>query len=259
LAPLLRDPPSTAIVADYDGTLSPLVDDPDEARPVAGTVEVLGRLADSFGVVAVVSGRRLDFLLDQLRGVPSSVRMFGLYGLEWHGPNGMTIDPAARSWVPVVKEVADRLRAAAPPGVRVEDKELGVTVHWRQAPDMASWVESTVRHEADRSGLWAQPGKMAIELRLPLEVDKGTALRGLITPCSAACYLGDDTGDLPAFAALSEAAERGMATVSIAVVGTETPPAVIEAADLTVDGPEPAHDLLRWLAEQGQRRRHPAS
>jgi trehalose 6-phosphate phosphatase len=257
LAALLRDPSTTAIVADYDGTLSPIVEDPDEARPVEGTVEVLGRLAAAFGVVAVVSGRRLAFLLDQLRGAPPSVRMVGLYGLEWRGPDGTVIDPAARSWVPVVEEVADRLRSAAPPGVRVEDKELGVTVHWRRAPDMASWAESSVRHEADRSGLRAQPGKMAIELRLPLEVDKGTVLRELIAPCSAACYLGDDTGDLPAFAALTEAAERGMATVSVAVVGADTPPQVTEAVDFTLGGPEEALDLLRRLAEQGERR-HPA-
>jgi trehalose 6-phosphate phosphatase len=254
LVSLLRDPAATAIVADYDGTLSAMAEDPDEARPVEGTVEVLDQLADAFGVVAVVSGRRLEFLRNQLRGVSSSVRMVGLYGLEWRGPDGTVIDPAARRWVPVVAEVVDRLQSAAPPGVRVEDKELGVTVHWRQAPDMASWVASTVRHEADRSGLRAQPGKMAIELRLPLEVDKGTALRELIAPCSAACYLGDDTGDLPAFAALSQAGKRGMATVSIAVVGAETPPPVIEAADLTVGGPERALDVLRWLGEEAKRR-----
>ncbi len=253
MAPLLRDASATAIVADYDGTLSPIVEDPDKARPIEGTVEVLGRLADAFGVVAVVSGRRLEFLLDQLRGAPPSVRMIGLYGLEWRGPAGPVIDPAARRWVTVVEEVADRLRSAAPPGVRVEDKKLGVTVHWRRAPDAASWAESTVRHEADRSGLQAQPGKMAIELRLPLEVDKGTVLRGLIAPCSAACYLGDDSGDLPAFAALAEAAERGMATLSVAVVGGETPTEVIEAVDVTVDGPEEALNLLGWLATEGQR------
>jgi trehalose 6-phosphate phosphatase len=255
LSPLLVDPRATAVVADYDGTLSPIVEDPDEARPVEGTVEVLARLAGVFGVVAVVSGRRLEFLRRQLHGTPPTVRMFGLYGLESSGPGGTAVDPEARSWVPVVDEVARRLASAAPPGVRVEDKELGVTVHWREAPEAASWVASAVHREAERSGLRSQPAKMALELRLPLDVDKGTALRTLVAGCTAACYLGDDTGDLPAFAALTElAAARGMATVSVAVVGTETAPEVIEAADVTVDGPDDALVLLRRLADRAMGR-----
>jgi trehalose 6-phosphate phosphatase len=242
-------------VADYDGTLSAIVEDPDEARPVEGTVEVLARLARAFGVVAVVSGRRLEFLRDQLRGTPPTVRMFGLYGLEWIGPDGAAVEPDAGSWAPVVDEVAQRLASAAPPGVRVEDKGLGVTVHWREAPDAASWAESAVRGEAERSGLRSHPAKMALELRLPLESDKGTALRTLVDGCSAACYLGDDIGDLPAFAALTElAAVRGTATVSVAVVGSDTAPEVIEAADLTVDGPEEALGLLRFLADEAEGR-----
>lgn len=256
LSPLLVDPAATAVVVDYDGTLSAIVEDPDDARPVEGTVEVLSRLARVFGVVAVVSGRRLEFLRDQLGGTPPTVRMVGLYGLEWSGPDGAAVDPDARNWAPVVDEVAQRLASAVPPGVRVEHKGLGVTVHWREAPDAASWVVSAVRHEAERSGLQPQPAKMALELRLPLESDKGTALRTLVAGCSAACYLGDDIGDLPAFAALTElTAARGMATLSVAVVGTDTAPAVIEAADFTVDGPEEALGLLRSLADEAQSRR----
>jgi trehalose 6-phosphate phosphatase len=256
MAPLLVEPSATAIVTDYDGTLAPIVEDPDEARPLEGTVEVLSSLARAFGVVAVVSGRRLQFLLDQLGEAPPTVRMAGLYGLEWRGPEGTIVAPAARAWAPVVAKAAQRLQSAAPPGVRIEDKELGVTVHWRQAPKAVSWAESAVREEADRSGLRAQPGKMSLDLRLPLEVDKGTVLRDLASRSSAACYLGDDTGDLPAFTVLAElAAQKDMATVSVAVVGTETPAVVFEAADLTVDGPAEALALLKWLADEAHRRR----
>ncbi len=97
---------------------------------------------------------------------------------------------------------------------------------------------------------------MSLELRLPLEVDKGTALVDLARDCSAACYLGDDTGDLPAFAALEQlSVERGMPTVSIAVVGPETPPAVAEAADLVVARPDEALELLQWLADEARQSR----
>ncbi|HXW39468.1 MAG TPA: trehalose-phosphatase [Acidimicrobiales bacterium] len=251
LTPLLEDPVRTALVCDYDGTLSPIVDDPDDARPAAGAVEVLSDLSRRFGVVAVVSGRRLSFLLRQLDGTPPSVRMVGLYGLEHRGPEGVGVDPEAAAWTPVVREVVDRLRASQPPGVLVEDKEFGVTVHWRRAPEAATWAESTAAREAKRSGLRAQPGKMAVELRLPLAMDKGTVVRELAAEAGAALYVGDDSGDLPAFRALTRLAdERGAAAVTAAVVGPETPPDLLEAADLTIPSPGDAVNLLRWLADR---------
>jgi trehalose 6-phosphate phosphatase len=112
-----------------------------------------------------------------------------------------------------------------------------------------------VSEEAARSGLRVQPGKLSLELRLPVDVDKGTSVRDLVGESAAACYLGDDKGDVPAFAVLSElSAERGMVTVSVGVVGPETPPEVAAAADLTVNGPEEGLGLLRWLARQAQAR-----
>ena len=72
----------------------------------------------------------------------------------------------------------------------------------------------------------------------------------LVEGCSAACYLGDDLGDLPAFAALARlASEHGLATVSVAVVDQESAPEVAEAADAVVSGPGQALILLRWLAD----------
>jgi trehalose 6-phosphate phosphatase len=254
MAPLLEDPGASAVVTDFDGTISPTVEDPEAARPLDGTIEVLSELSRVFGVVAVVSGRPLSFLLEQLGGTPPAVRMAGLYGLERRGPEGTVVAPAAEPWVPVVSEVVERLRSAPPPrNVLIEDKHLGVTVHWRRALDAASWVAAAVSEEAARSGLRVQPGKMSLELRPPLDVDKGTSVRDLVGESAAACYLGDDTGDLPAFAVLAAlSADRGMTTVSAAVVGPETPSEVVDAADLTVDGPEEALGLLRWLAGQAR-------
>lgn len=253
LEPLLDDPPEAAIVCDYDGTLSPIVDDPKLARPVPGVVDVLGELAGEFGVVAVVSGRPLAFLAEQLEGVSSDVELAGLYGLERRGPGGVVVEPAAADWVPAVREATERLQAEAPAGVLVEDKRLSVTVHWRRAPEAAGWAERAVRAEAALTGLRPQPGKMSIELRPPLAVDKGTALRELADDAVAALYLGDDTGDLPAFAALAAlGTERGMATVAGVVAGAETPLEVVAAADLVLEGPEQARDLLVWMAHESR-------
>src|SRR5438128_1796911 len=64
--PFLAEPARAAILTDFDGTLAPIVDDPLAARPLPGAVDVLHRLAERFGVVGVVSGRPLDFLVGHL-------------------------------------------------------------------------------------------------------------------------------------------------------------------------------------------------
>ena len=263
-APLLEDPANSAIVSDFDGTLSPIVADPAAARALDGAADLLALLARRFGVVAVVSGRPASFLVDQLAspdgqpvdadggstGVAHGLRLVGLYGLEWAGQDGaINREPEAEQWRSTVEEAADRLRSAAPPGVVVEGKGLAVTVHWRQAPHAQEWAVGAVASESERSGLRAHPGRMSIELRPALAVDKGSVTRSLVESYSAACYLGDDLGDLPAFAALADLTARvGVPTVSVAVVDAESDPEVIEAADLMVSGPDQALALLEWLA-----------
>jgi trehalose 6-phosphate phosphatase len=247
------------VVTDFDGTLAPIVEDPAMARPLPGTAALLARLALRFGVVAVVSGRPVSFLVEQLvtagpsGRVPGAegVQLVGLYGLESAAPGGgVVVEPAAAPWRAVVARVAGRLRADAPAGVGVESKDLAVTVHWRRAPSSAGWAADRVAAEAGRSGLVAHEGRFSLELRPPLAVDKGTVLRRLTGSCTAACYLGDDLGDLPAFAELSDwAAADGRDGVAVAVVDEETAPEVAALADLTVTGPEAAAQLLAWLAD----------
>jgi trehalose 6-phosphate phosphatase len=86
-------------------------------------------------------------------------------------------------------------------------------------------------------------------LHPPIAADKGTALRDLAEGLAAVCFLGDDVGDLPAFEALEQLAVSGVATVRIAVRSNEAPLALLDAADLVVDGPEGARELLSELVE----------
>ena len=260
LAPLLVEPAGTAIVTDFDGTLAPIVEDPARARPLDGAVEVMGALARRFGVAAVLSGRPVSFLVEQLAGGTGrasghplpGVRVVGLYGLEWLTDDGkVALEPGAVAWRPVIEEAAGRLGRDLPSGVLVETKSFGVTVHWRRSPGSEAWAVARVGTEAARTGLVPHAGRMSLELRPPLAVDKGSTTRGLAAGCSAACYLGDDLGDLPAFAALSDLAARGeMATVSVAAIDEESTPAVADAADVVINGPLEALGLLRWLADQ---------
>ena len=71
---------TAAVCLDFDGTLAPIVDDPNEARPLTGAVELLGDLAAWFAAVALVSGRPADYLAKHA-AVPG-LRYLGLYGLQ---------------------------------------------------------------------------------------------------------------------------------------------------------------------------------
>jgi trehalose 6-phosphate phosphatase len=252
----LRDHPGqSGVLVDFDGTLAPIVDDPTEARPLPSVVDVLQRLARRYRRVAVVSGRPAGFLVEQLglgRGAAShdpSVVASGLYGLEWAGSGGVVhTRPEAEQWRDVVDRVEREARAAAPPGMLVEHKGLTVAFHWRTAPDQAGWARSFAEEAARESNLELHPGKMNIELRPPLPADKGTVVAELCRDLGAACFAGDDRGDLTAFAALDRLATRGMVTCKVAVASAEVPPELSAAADLIVDGPAGVVALLEWLA-----------
>jgi trehalose 6-phosphate phosphatase len=241
LLPLTRDPRRSALCLDFDGTLSAIVADPVAARPWPGVTGLLVELADRFGVVAVISGRPADFLHEVL-GSPAGVTLIGLYGLGQVGPD-------ASPWQPVIAATVERARAQAPPGVYVEPKGLTVTLHWRQAPEAGSWVAGFAHAEEKEQGLRVYPGRLSLELRPPLDVDKGTVVRALVGDMTALAVFGDDLGDLPAFDAARELAAQGVAVALVGVTDAESDPKVAAASDLVVAGPAGAVALLEQLVE----------
>jgi trehalose 6-phosphate phosphatase len=238
------------VFLDFDGTLAPIVEVPDDARPLPGAAEAVGRLAARYARVAVISGRPAAFLVARLGAAAAPAELVGLYGLDRTTAEGrrQDADPEAARWREIVDSVAAAAEAAAPGGVRVERKGLAVTLHFRQAPEAAAWAGTFAAAEATASGLAAHPGKMSWELRPPVPTDKGTVIAELAAGLRAVCFVGDDTGDLPAFAALTRLRDGGVVTLAVAVGGPETPVEVVEAADLVVDGPAGVLVLLEALA-----------
>jgi trehalose 6-phosphate phosphatase len=235
-----------AVFVDFDGTLARIVPDPASARPLDGTAVVLADLARRCGLVAVVSGRPAAFLAATIP-VPGVI-LSGLYGMETWDAGQITELAEAAPWRSIVAAVADRATAEAPEGVLVERKGLSVTLHVRTSPEHEGWVRAWAAEVAATSGLVAHPARRSVALRPPGAADKGTVVRTLAAGRPAACFLGDDAGDLPAFAALARLAATGAATVKVAVRSDEVPPELLARADLTVDGPEGAQALLRVLA-----------
>lgn len=241
--------PRAAVFLDYDGTLAPIVTDPSRAVPLPGVPAVLGQLTERYGLVAVVSGRPVAYLLSSLGPLPG-IHLAGLYGLEERAPGDeVRPHPDVAAWEPVMDEVVARARAAAPPGLLVEPKRLTVTLHWRAHPELAGWALAFADEARRLHGLEAHPGRMEIELRPPVAADKGTVVGRLAPGHRAAACFGDDLGDLPAFAAL-DALRPVMAVARVGVADAETPVAVRQAADLVVEGPEGALAVLRSLVAE---------
>lgn len=245
LSPFRADPGTAALVLDYDGTLSPIVEDATAAVPLASVPALLTRLRDRLGMVAVVSGRPIEFLAPQ---VPPGVVLAGLYGLEVAADGDRRDHPQAGNWREVVDDVAGRAEARGPAGVVVERKGLSITLHYRAAPDQEAATATLAAEEAARSGLVARPARMSWELHPPIDVDKGTAVLDLADDYRAVAFAGDDLGDLPGFDALDELDRRGVATLRIAVDSAEAPRELLERADVVVDGPEGLVALLESLA-----------
>jgi trehalose 6-phosphate phosphatase len=232
---LLADPARAGLFCDFDGTLSPIVPRPEDARPLAGAAEALLSLAGVLGRVGLLSGRPVAFLEPFF---PPPLTISGLYGLEVSIDGARRDHPQAGSWREVVADVVATAEAAAPEGMRVESKGLSLTLHYRGRPDLADAVQAWGAHQAIRSGLVLRPAKMSYELHPPILSDKGTALAELTAGLTAVVFIGDDLGDLAAFDALDAFAAEGIATVRVAVRGTEQADALVERADLALDGPE---------------------
>ena len=248
LAPLRADPRQACLLCDCDGTLAPIVDDPAAAAPLPASVRALHDLAGRLGRVAVVSGRPAAWLHEAFG---NGLVLSGLYGLERvEADGGGRVDelPEAEPWRSVVAEVAEKAEAEAPEGVIVERKGLSVTLHHRTAPGAKPWVEEFAAEQARSTGLDPARGKASIELRPPLPFDKGTAVRLLVDDFTVVAYVGDDTGDLPAFAVLDELAADGIATVKVVVASGELDEDVRAAADVIVASPDEVAELLSGLA-----------
>jgi trehalose 6-phosphate phosphatase len=245
LGPFVERPADAAVVLDFDGTLSPIVADPADARPLPGAADALVDLAGRLGLVAVMSGRPIDFLRPLL---PDGIVLSGLYGLEVVRDGQRFDHPGAGAWREVVADVARASAAGGPAGMVVEPKGLSLTLHYRTRPEAGPAVTEWARGQAARSGLELRAAKMSVELHPPIAADKGTALEGLVAGLGAVCFVGDDRGDLPAYDALDRLAERGVHCLRVAVTGPEAPAELVDRADLVLDGPPAVLAFLRRLA-----------
>ncbi len=255
LAPLSEHPDRGAILLDIDGTLAPIVERAENAHVREESSKLLGRLARRYRLVACISGRSAAEAR-RLVGV-GSIAYVGSHGAELLEPGAAkpTTLPAFASWEGRVRDFAaeqdtPELRVLR---VRMEDKGPIVAFHWRATPDEdASRTRlEGLAAEAESAGFATHWGRKVLEVRPPVAVDKGQAVRTLCERASpaAALYAGDDATDLDAFAALRAMQDEGVleATICVGVRSDEGPAAIIDQADLAVDGVEGVTAVLEAL------------
>jgi trehalose 6-phosphate phosphatase len=243
-------------LSDVDGTLSAIVPTPEEARLYRGVRPLLRRCLTAFDVVAAISGRpALD--VRRMVGIPQ-MTYIGNHGLESLTPQDRapTIAPAALA---CQSAIADALHEARDllggrfPTLRFENKGVTATIHYRQAPNpnaARAAIRRVIAPLARRHDLRVTEGRMVVELRPPLDHDKGTSVRALAREHNLACalYLGDDRTDIDAFTVLRDLRASGAcAGIAVAVGHAEEPALLSDAADITLGSIAEVPRFVRWV------------
>ncbi len=262
-AALVRAAADVVIGLDFDGTLSPIVEDPAAAHIHPDADEVLVGLAQQVRAVAVITGRPARQALD-LGGLESvgnaigdsgkELFVFGQYGNErWSSTNRRVIAPRPpHGLASFLRELPRFLRRAGAHDAHVEEKGLAVAVHTRRMadPERAKDVLlPLLRDLAASHDLVVEPGRNVVEVRSP-GMHKGLVVDLLHDELDAGgfCFVGDDLGDLEAFEAVTALGKAGLATLLVCSESSEQS-ALVPLSDVVVHGPNGVMEFLRQLTE----------
>ena len=163
---LSEAPERAAIFLDIDGTLAPIAPRPEDARVPDDARAEVARLAERYALVACVSGRSGE----------DARRMVGVDGVRYVGAHGLELAPDAERWRDEIHSFATTVDWP------VEDKGLTVSFHYRQAEDEDAALEylDEVAERARQAGLIPRFGRKVLEIRPPVQADKGTAVNQML-------------------------------------------------------------------------------
>ena len=251
------------LISDIDGTLSEIANDPARAVVDPQIKAALLALVTHFSVTAVVTGRAAREA-GELVDIPGVLHI-GNHGMERLVDGNVVASRMALEFVEPLRRVMDEARAkVTEPLVHFENKGVSGSIHYRNAPDPAvahEQIIAVLTPLAEPAGLRLTQGRMVVEIRPPVDINKGTSLSELVREFDlrSVIFMGDDVTDVDAMRALAKLRESGrLDGLSIGVVGPETPASVTEEADEVVNGIEGVSafltDLVALLSHQpGQR------
>ena len=254
LASVLAQRP-IGLAFDIDGTLSPIAPTPDEARIYPGALPLLEEV-QKYTHVAILTGRSID---DGARMVNlDGLTYIGTHGLEWSDGlpwlHPVEITPEALNYYEPGKYLLDLVEQhlSELPGVIVQRKRIGGSIHYRLAPDpivTRQRLLSLLEQPAQQVHMSLSEGKLIVEIRVPLPVHKGLAIRQCVQryKLNAIVFAGDDRTDLDAVIEIVKMREEGMAALSIVVQHHDTLPELLAQADIVVQEVPGMVELLREM------------
>ncbi|MCW2784372.1 MAG: trehalose 6-phosphatase [Marmoricola sp.] len=252
------------VALDFDGTLAPIVDNPDVAHIHERAQDLLISLSTQVRTIAVITGRParqvlalggLDEVGDNIGATGHELVVLGQYGNErWTSSGRRVVSPKPPPGLAsLISELPRLFRRAGVPDAWVEEKGLAVGVHTRRCPDPKAAFDAllpVLTEAAEARHLTIEPGRFVIEIRAA-GMDKGIALRSLIAEhdVGGIVFVGDDLGDVPAFQAVLELRAGGMPALLVCS-GSDEESKLRELCDAVVDGPDGVMDLLDLLSER---------
>ncbi len=242
------------LLSDIDGTLAQISLDPAAAEVDPVIKASLLQLVRHVDVLGVVTGR----------SATEAARLVDIDGVIWLGNHGMerfdngevVRSPEALPYEEPLKRVLEEARLRLEdPLIYFENKGVTGSIHYRNTIDPSvahQQIVDVVQPLVDQEGLRMSQGRMVVELRPPVPLNKGTALRSVVEQfgLKSILFMGDDVTDLDAMRVITKLRETGaIVGLSIGVVGPETPTQVTEESDRVVHGIEGISDLLADLVE----------
>jgi trehalose-phosphatase len=237
---------------DYDGTLTPIVKDPDKAVLSEDMRTLLQEISHLFHV-AVISGRDMDDIKDFIR--LDSLIYAGSHGFRISGPGGLYMEhEQAKNLLTGLKEVENALRKSLEQkirGVQIERKHYAIAIHYRNAPvGKTRWIKKTVMELAERYPEFKTgKGKKIFEIKPSMNWHKGKAVEWIMQELGLTIsgeylpiYIGDDVTDEDAFRTLSD---TGLGIL----VGEHDQPS---AADYQLKNVEQVKQLMHYIVHSGQ-------
>lgn len=250
-----------AVLLDIDGTLAPIAPTPDAAIVPPETRDAVRRLVHLPGVhVVMVSGRSVADALRMIR--VEGAWIVGNHGLEFRAASGeISAIDEARAYEDAIAAASSALAplARSAPGALVENKRWTLSLHYRSVDDAeAPALIAHARDVARQLGLRVTEGKKIIELRPPIDVNKGTASIalaervGALGPAGSILYAGDDQTDEDAFRLLRARAPRAV-TARIMDDAADTRAAAETKAEFVLASPSELRRILEWLVTRRTR------
>lgn len=242
---------------DFDGTLSPIASTPEGARLYPGVTDLLQR-AQKYARIAILTGREIE---DGARKVNvDGVTYIGEHGLAWSDglpwQHPIHIAPGASEYISPGTYLLDLVaaRQAEMPGIIVQRKRVGGSVHYRLALDHEQARQKLLdllAEPARHVHMQVSEGKQIVEIRPPLAIHKGMGLREFAqrNELRGLIFAGDDLTDLDAILEIPGLRKQGLAALAIAACHPDTPPELLQHADIVVDGVPGMVALLRNIVE----------